>query len=220
MAGLPRVDTAGPIVLQQPRHRAVSQHLAAGLAARAVVGLVLGIPDPLHRRAARPARLAVLAVNREVGPEGRDVARAGELRRELLPQRLNPVSQRRLRGLVERRDLVVREPAGPLQRRQARRAEELVGVGVADAAEQPWIGQAPLQRVVLSPQRRGELLQRGVQRLQPARLMRQQAIAAATTWSDARFLLDASVKITVPVSKRSRPARSSPRGPVAAASAT
>src|SRR6516225_8253946 len=43
------LQRAWPIVLEQPAQRTVGEQLAAGLAAWAVVRLVLGIDDPLNR---------------------------------------------------------------------------------------------------------------------------------------------------------------------------
>src|SRR5690606_26591632 len=62
------VDGLRPVVLQQARQRPVGQETAPGLAGGAVVRLVVGVDDPLHRRSAPWARLAVLAVHRHVGP--------------------------------------------------------------------------------------------------------------------------------------------------------
>src|SRR5690242_18897198 len=53
-----------PALLQQAGERTIRKDLAAGLAARAVVRLVLGEDDALHRRAANRAGLAEAAVHR------------------------------------------------------------------------------------------------------------------------------------------------------------
>jgi hypothetical protein len=46
--------------------------------------------------------------------------------------------------------------------------EDLVRVGVADAAEHVRIGERPLQRVVLAAQRAGEIVEAGVEHLEAA----------------------------------------------------
>ena len=106
MAGGPQVDTelevlefvdaARPVRLEQAGQRAVGEQLAAGLAGGAVVALVGGVPDALHRRAARRARLAVLAVHGHLGVE------RGHLLRELLAalgaQQLHPLGEHRHAG--------------------------------------------------------------------------------------------------------------------------
>ena len=52
--------------------------------------------------------------------------------------------------------LPVREPAGPLQRRQPRGVQDLVGVGVADPGKEPRIGERAFHGVVLREQRLAE----------------------------------------------------------------
>jgi hypothetical protein len=69
-AVLELLDRLRPIGVEQPRERAIGEELAAGLAARAVVALVLGVDDVLHLRATRRAGLAELAVDGHLGPKG------------------------------------------------------------------------------------------------------------------------------------------------------
>src|SRR5437762_2581683 len=52
----PFVNIARPIVLEQARQRPIGQDFAPCLAARAVVGFVVGVHDALHRRAAHGVR--------------------------------------------------------------------------------------------------------------------------------------------------------------------
>jgi hypothetical protein len=49
--------------------------------------------------------------------------------------------------------------------------EDLVRVGVADPREEPRVGERPLQRVVLAPERRGERLRRRSDRVEAARVV-------------------------------------------------
>src|SRR5215831_3684784 len=56
------VDVLRPALVEQAGKRPVGEDLPASLAAGAVVRFVLGVDDALHRRAARRAGLAVLAV--------------------------------------------------------------------------------------------------------------------------------------------------------------
>src|SRR5690606_2233385 len=93
------VDRLRPVVLQQARQRPVGQETAPGLAGGAVVRLVVGVDDPLHRRSAPWARLAVLAVHRHVGPERRHLLRPPPP--HLGPQLLGPAGQAVLDGPVE-----------------------------------------------------------------------------------------------------------------------
>src|SRR5262249_38876352 len=62
--------------------------------------------------------------------------------------------------------------ARELQRRQARGVENLVRVGVADAAEKPRIGQRAFHRVVLARQGLSKLVTRDLKRLDAARIER------------------------------------------------
>ena len=64
--------------------------LPPGLTRRAVVGLVLGVDDALHRRAAHRARLAVAAVDRHVLAERGDLL--GKAAVGLLAQPLDPLA--------------------------------------------------------------------------------------------------------------------------------
>ncbi len=51
---------------------------------------------------------------------------------------------------------VGRELVGERDRRELRRVQDLVGIGVADAAEQARIGQGALQRMIFSRQHRAK----------------------------------------------------------------
>src|SRR5690606_4631578 len=69
------VEGLGPALLQQARERAIGQELAAGLAAGAVVGLVLRVDDALHGRTADRAGLLVLAVHGHLRADRGDLLR-------------------------------------------------------------------------------------------------------------------------------------------------
>src|SRR5687768_2719984 len=64
------IQVAGPVVLEQPRKRAVCQDLSASLAAGAVVGFVIGVANALHRGAANRTRLPEAAMYGHLGTEG------------------------------------------------------------------------------------------------------------------------------------------------------
>src|SRR5688572_25710016 len=93
------VQGAGPVALEQARERPVRKEPAAGLARRAVVDLVLGVDDALHRRAADGAGFPVPAVHGHAFAEGRDLLREGVA--GLLAQPLGPLAKHLLRGVVE-----------------------------------------------------------------------------------------------------------------------
>src|SRR5258708_21126791 len=73
LVGSQVVDRLRPVAVQQPRKRPVGEELAAGLAAGAVVRLILGIDDALHRRAADRAGLAGAPVHGHAFAKGRDL---------------------------------------------------------------------------------------------------------------------------------------------------
>ena len=132
---------------------------AAGLAARAVVGLVLGVDDALHRRAADGARLAEAAVHRHLRPERGDLLReavAGLARSRSVHSR----ERRRASPRTGASIVVVVERARQRERREPRAVQDLVGVGVADAAEEARIGERALERVVLARRRARERVAR------------------------------------------------------------
>ncbi len=166
------VDRLRPVVLQQPRKRAVREKLPAGLAARAVVALVLGVDDSLHRRIAYRAGLAVPSVHGHSLPKGGHGL--GKTRSHLAPQDVGPAVQRGARCLVQARDLLGRQRPRQLQGRQPGGVQDLVGIGVADAAEEVRVGEGALERVILAVERRGEFLARNVERLDAAGIERLQ----------------------------------------------
>src|SRR5215510_5220840 len=86
------LERARPVGFQQPRQRSVGEQAAAGLAAGAVVRLILGMDDALDRGAARRTRPAEAAMHGHLRPEGRDLLREPVAR--LLPQAFDPFGQR------------------------------------------------------------------------------------------------------------------------------
>ena len=100
------VEMAGPIIFQQPRKRSIGEDFSLGLAARAIVGFMIGVSDPLHRRAAEGTRFAKPAVNGHPGTKRRDFLRnpiAG-----FRSQTVDPFQEHLSRGCVESLDLVDR----------------------------------------------------------------------------------------------------------------
>src|SRR5713101_7644510 len=98
-------ERARPVRAEETRERAVGQELAARLALRAVVGLVVGVADALDGGATVGAGLAVAAVDGHLGPEGRDAL--GEVASRLAAKPHDPVEERGPRRLVEPRVLAV-----------------------------------------------------------------------------------------------------------------
>ncbi len=96
--------------------------------------------------------------------EGRDLF--GKLLPGPLSQTIRPLAQH-LRGrALQAPHFLLAEILSPSQGRQPRAVEDLVGVGVADAAEQPRVGQRALERVAPACQHPGEGLPVAVQHLE------------------------------------------------------
>src|SRR5712664_2530672 len=153
------VDRARPARLEQARERAVGEDLAAGLAARAVVGLVVRVDDTLDRRAAHRAGFAKSSVHRHDLAKGGDFLR--KIRARLLAQPLGPSGERCPRRIAESLHLGPGKRLNLRERGELRPVQDLVRIGVADSAEQARVGEGALQRVVLSLQPRGKLLKAG-----------------------------------------------------------
>src|SRR5688572_27786496 len=74
---LPGFHGFWPVAAQQAAQGAVGQHLAVGLAARAVVDLVLGVADALHQSLAGRAGLQVATVHGHIGAKRGDLLGEG-----------------------------------------------------------------------------------------------------------------------------------------------
>ena len=133
---------------EQARKAAVGQHLAAGLAGGAVVGFVVGIADALDGRAAARAGLAEAAVDGHLGAERGDPSGnfflASATRRSIQEVKRERVAVEKALPLV--RLELVRERDG----RELRGVKDLVGVGVAHAADEARIGEGALEGAVFA----------------------------------------------------------------------
>src|SRR5262245_40098434 len=78
-----------PVLVEQERQRAIRQELAASLAVRTVVRLVVGVTDALDPSTARWARLVEFSMHRHLRTKCGDVL--GETIARLLPQSFDPV---------------------------------------------------------------------------------------------------------------------------------
>src|SRR3972149_2959018 len=105
-------QTLRPVFPQQARGRAVREELSAGLAARAVVRLVLGVGDPLDGSRAHGTGVPVPAVDRHFRPE------SGYLLREVVArvpaQLIGPLDQGLPRRAVEPLGLLFGKPGSPV----------------------------------------------------------------------------------------------------------
>src|SRR5688500_458025 len=162
-------ERAWPVFTKQPRQRPIGEQAAAGLAVRAVVGLVRCVDDPLNRTTAIRARQPVAPMNSHPFTEGGDFFR--KLLARLLLKQGDPARKRLVRCLVEPPQFFVGQRRRLLERREARRVENLVGVRVADAAEQMRIGQGAFERVVVLAKRGGKGEETGFKDVDPARIV-------------------------------------------------
>src|SRR5207248_2360633 len=162
------VDRSRPARFQKARQRAIGEDGASGLTARAVVRFVFGVDDALHGRAANRTRLSEFAVHRHLRTE------RGHPRRKVLAgfgaQANRPLVEDRACSAVQPGDLLGRKLLRQYERRQLRTVQDLVGVSVADAAEQPRIGERALERVILAQQTLTERGQSGAGDVEPAHL--------------------------------------------------
>src|SRR5262245_884044 len=170
------LERARPVVPQETRQRTVREHPPPCLAARAVVGLVLRVDDALDGRATGRARLSIATV------DGHAVAECGHALREaagrLSSKAVDPVGQRGPHRLEETGGLVGGQPAREHHRRQARAVEDLVGIRIADAAQEPRVGERALERVALARERSPEAGEIRLHHLDAARVvLAQRALA-------------------------------------------
>src|SRR5438067_73596 len=144
------VDRLRPILFEQARQRAVGEQLTVGLAARTIVGLVVGVADALDGRAADGARFSKFSVH------GHLIAERGDLRREIAgrfrSQTIGPFDEHYTRRVEQASNLFFTEAPGVLNRRQPGAMENLVRVGVTNAAERARICKRSLERMILLEQ--------------------------------------------------------------------
>ena len=86
-------------------------------------------------------------------------------------------------------------------RRKLRRMQNLIRIRIAHPANQPRIGQRPLQRAILLRQRRSKPLQIARKNLNPPGSIARKPSSPATTCNDARRFVPASVSTSDPFAK-------------------
>ena len=94
-------------------------------------------------------------------------------------QPVGPFPQHFPRSLEQPADVGVPHPLRECHWRQPGAVQNLVRVRIADAAEEPGIGQRPLQRMVLPLEGFPEVWFFGFEHLQPARIVSEQGRLAA-----------------------------------------
>src|SRR6266545_3475913 len=188
-----------PVAFEELREGTVGEELAAGLADGAVIRFILGVDDPLDRRAAVRAGLAVAAVHRHSLAEGGDLLR--ERLAGLHDEVRTPLLERFARRMVELLDLSFRHLLREPGRGETCAVEDFVGVGVANAGEEARIGQSSLDGVVLARQGLAEERQirveglesspiEIVERLLPARQMERRPLPGTRLGQEKSPLLE------------------------------
>ena len=137
-----------PVLAEQPRQAPVGEQPSFRLAGRAVVALVVRVDDVLDGAAAAGTRLAEPAVHGHLLAKGRDLV--GKPVADFLLQAFDPERQHLLHRAVQPGHFLAGQVRRQLKRRQPRGVEDLVRVGVADAAEDSGVGQRALQRAALT----------------------------------------------------------------------
>ncbi len=153
------VEGAGPVCAEEAGQASVCEDLSAGLALGAVVRLVVGVADALYGLAAGWARLSETAVDGHVAAEGGDFF--GEVAASFGVETVDPELKGVARGGVETLPLFAREFVRELDGGEAGGVEDLVGVGVADAREDAWVGEGSLESAVLDGECRAEFFEAG-----------------------------------------------------------
>src|SRR5579871_5285737 len=144
------IERARPVRTQQARQTSVRQHLASGLAAGAIVGFFIGVPNPQNLFAAPRTRQPVASVHGHVFAERGDLLRKTLLR--LCAQLVDPAPQSLPRRIEQPLPLLVSKFVRLRYGGKLRRVQDFIGIGVADAVDHPRIGQRPLEGVVLRRQ--------------------------------------------------------------------
>ena len=121
---------------------------------RAVVGFVVGVTDALDGGAAAGAGLAEATVRGHVFAEGSDFF--GEGLRCFGVEAVNPELQGVARCNVKPLPLLFGEFVSLQDRGEMGGMEDLVGVGVANAGEDAWVGEGSFEGAVFGGENRAE----------------------------------------------------------------
>src|SRR5579864_4091330 len=163
LEGLKFFERPRPVRPQKPGQTAIGKDFSAGLASGAVIRFVVRIANPKNFLSAPRTRLSVAAVNRHAFAKRGHLFGKGGFR--LRAQPVDPEPQ----GLARRREQSFRFLRLQLMRerdgRKLGRVQDLIGIRVADAAQQARIGKSSLQRAIFDRERgaeRGEMTREDV----------------------------------------------------------
>src|ERR1700678_3925165 len=122
-----------PVLAQQSRQRPIRKQLSSRLAIWAVIGFIGCVSYALNLRLTPQARLFVSAVHRHFRTKRRNFFR--KLAARLLPQPLGPPRQIVAHCRIQALNLLRLELLRQCERRELRFKKNLIGIGIADAAE-------------------------------------------------------------------------------------
>ena len=159
LEGLEFGQGARPVGTEQPGEAAIGEDFASRLAGRAVVRLVVRIANAENLVPAAGTGLPVAAVDGHALAEGSDFL--WERDNGFGAEAVGPGLENFTGGCEEALPLGRRQFTSERDGRQLGRVQDLVRVGVADAAEQAWIGKGPLKRAVLGREGGGRRASRG-----------------------------------------------------------
>ena len=108
------LERSMPVVFQEPGKRAIREHAATGLAARAVVAFVLCVDDALDGGIADGTGFLETAMDGHLVTKRGDLF--GEAAFQLATKMIDPYEERRSRRVVKTRDLLILHGLRQLER--------------------------------------------------------------------------------------------------------
>src|SRR5229473_1146392 len=144
--GLELLERARPVRSQEPGQTAIGKNFSASLASSTIIRFVVGVANPLNLFSTSGAGLAIASVNGHILAKRSDVF--GKATFCLSAQAVYPEPDCVARGSEQPFPLARPELVRERDRRQLRGMQDLVRIGIADAADDAWIGKSPLERAV------------------------------------------------------------------------
>src|SRR5258708_34726877 len=145
--GIEFLERARPVRSQEPGQTAIGKNFSASLASSTIIRFVVGVANPLNLFSTSGAGLAIASVNGHVLAKRSDVF--GKATFCLSAQAVYPEPNCVARGSEQPFPLARAQLVRERDRRQLRGMQDLVRIGVADAADDAWIGKGHLERTIL-----------------------------------------------------------------------
>src|SRR5438270_6149332 len=150
LQGFEFFEGAGPVGAQQAREAAIREDFSGGLAAGTVVGFVVGVANALDSFSTSEAGLAVAAMDLHIWAKGGHFFGKGGGRfcAETIDPELNGIAG----GGVQSFPFLWLQLVSLGDGRELRSVQNLIGIGVADTAEDARVGQRTLERAIFGCQ--------------------------------------------------------------------